>query len=135
MWILAAADLHRQISGARLPTRPNIYRPQRSWGKVIFSVACVKNSVPGVHPPGRYPPPRGRYTPWAGTPRQVHSPGKVHPRAGTLPPWSMSGRYVSYWSAFLFLFFVGYGNIWLNNGLAPPGISWIHYCFVPWLEP
>ena len=22
------------------------YRPQRSWGKVIFSEACVKNSVP-----------------------------------------------------------------------------------------
>ena len=24
------------------------YRPQRSWGKVIFSEACVKNSVHGV---------------------------------------------------------------------------------------
>ena len=24
-----------------------IYRPQRSWGKVIFSKACVKNSVHG----------------------------------------------------------------------------------------
>ena len=23
------------------------YRPQRSWGKVIFSEACVKNSVNG----------------------------------------------------------------------------------------
>ena len=23
----------------------NFYRPQRSWGKVIFSEACVKNSV------------------------------------------------------------------------------------------
>ena len=23
------------------------YRPQRSWGKVIFSEACVKNSVHG----------------------------------------------------------------------------------------
>ena len=23
----------------------DIYRPQRSWGKVIFSEACVKNSV------------------------------------------------------------------------------------------
>ena len=26
---------------------PNIYRPQRSWGKVIFSEACVNNSVQG----------------------------------------------------------------------------------------
>ena len=25
----------------------NFYRPQRSWGKVIFSEACVKNSVHG----------------------------------------------------------------------------------------
>ena len=26
---------------------PNFYRPQRSWAKVIFSEACVKNSVHG----------------------------------------------------------------------------------------
>ena len=44
------------------------YRPQRGWGKVLFSVACVKNSVHGrrgvpgqvprgqVHRPGRYTP-------------------------------------------------------------------------------
>ena len=38
------------------------------WGKVIFSVACVKNPV-------------HRGSTWAGTPRQVH------PRAGT-PPWA-----------------------------------------------
>ena len=55
----------------------DFYHPQRSWGKVIFSVACVKNSVhnggvPGQVPPGRYTPlppgqvpplPPGRYTP------------------------------------------------------------------------
>ena len=55
-----------------------IYRPQRSWGKVIFSEACVKNSVhrgeggcaplhAGIHPPkgpeadtpqSRHPPPQ-----------------------------------------------------------------------------
>ena len=37
----------------------NIYRPQRSWGKVIFSQVCVKNSVhmEGGCPPGsRHPP-------------------------------------------------------------------------------
>ena len=27
--------------------KPSFYRPQRSWGKVIFSEACVKNSVRG----------------------------------------------------------------------------------------
>ena len=44
----------------------NSYRPQRSWGKVIFSEACVKNSVHRVGvcpiacwdtPPGADPPP------------------------------------------------------------------------------
>ena len=75
------------------------YRPQTKFGgKVIFSQACVKNSVhrggvPGqvhpprqVHPPGRSPragtPPWTRYTPQAGT----------HPWAGTPPrpvtPWA-----------------------------------------------
>ena len=72
------------------------------WGKVIFSVVCVKNSVhrggvPGqIHPPGRYTPeqvhprPLGRYTPW-----QVHPPGRYTPWAGTPPPPGAvhAGRY------------------------------------------
>ena len=54
----------------------DFYHPQRSWGKVIFSVACVKNSV---HSGG---------STWAGTPWQVHP----------LPPWASTplppaGRY------------------------------------------
>ena len=80
-------------------------------------------------PPGRYTPqagtPLGRYTPQAGTPPgQVHPwagtpPGQVHPLgrytrgrytlppAGTHTPQCMlgydqqSGRYASYWNAFL----------------------------------
>ena len=58
-----------------------IYRPQRSCGKVIFSQACVKNSVHrggGVclsacwdtHSPRQTPPLAD--TPWADTPRQTH---------------------------------------------------------------
>ena len=97
------------------------YRPQRSWGKVIFSVACVKNwagTPPAGTPPARYTPQAG--TPPAGTPPhgQVHPqagtpPWQVHPPAGT-PPWQVhphssacweiratSGRYASYWNAFL----------------------------------
>ena len=88
------------------------------WGKVIFSVACVKNSVHG----GREY--LGRYTPRAGTPPkqvQPHPPSGYtpSPRAGTSPPqppgqvhpprssacWEIratSGRYASYWNAFLF---------------------------------
>ena len=93
-----------------------IYLPPANevWGKVIFSEACVKNSV---H--------RGMGT-WAGTPPwQVHpSPWQVHPAwAGTptwagTPPWQVptprvsvcweiratSGRYTSYWNVFLLTF-------------------------------
>ena len=72
----------------------NCYRPQRSWGKVMFLQVCVilftggvPDQVPPdqVHPPGtRYIPPRTRYTPLAPgappgtryTPRdQVNPPG------------------------------------------------------------
>ena len=38
------------------------YYPQRSWDKVIFSEACVKNSVGGADsppPPEQIPPPPG----------------------------------------------------------------------------
>ena len=54
------------------------YRPQRSWGKVIFSEACQEfcsGGVPGqVHPPGRYTA-RAGTPPWTGTP----PPGQILP--------------------------------------------------------
>ena len=64
----------------------------------------------GVPPPGQVHPPLGRYTP----PRQAHPlagtpPGQVHPPGRYPPPgssacWEIratSGRYASYWNAFL----------------------------------
>ena len=39
---------HKKIKGSR--GWFNIYRPQCSCGKVMFSQACVKNSVGGVYP-------------------------------------------------------------------------------------
>ena len=82
----------------------------------------LAGTSPGQVHPSRYTPP-GRYTPWAGTPpsrytpcrytpQQVHPlagtpPKQVHPQAGTPPPpvhagiRSTSGRYASYWNAFL----------------------------------
>ena len=91
------------------------YRPQRSWGKVIFSVVCVKNSVyrqgstwagtppeqvpplrqvqsPGgytlhqVHPPSRYTL-LGSYTRLPGTPLASTPPRKVYP-PGRYTPWA-----------------------------------------------
>ena len=77
-------------------------------------------------PPGRYillsRYPLGRYTPHQVPPRQVYHPqvgtppGRYTPRAGTPPAGtppryykirSMSGRYASYWNAFLFFFAAG----------------------------
>ena len=75
------------------------YSPQRSWDKVIFSEACVKNSVhrgegstplyAGIHPPEKRqaPPPgtRGRHHP---------PPG---PEAGTHTVQSMLGDTGNKW--------------------------------------
>ena len=82
----------------------NIYRPQTKFAKVMFlHVSVCPQGVPGQVPP------------WESTPRgQVHPPGQVHPRQ--VPPgqvhnpgssacweiWVTSGRYASYWNAFLF---------------------------------
>ena len=82
------------------------------WGKVIFLVACVKNSVhrgeylgrythPGRYPLGRYIPPLARHTPLARyTPLSSvckefcsqgeylgrYTPGQVHPRLARYTP-------------------------------------------------
>ena len=71
------------------------YRLQRSWAKVIFSQACVKNSVhrggvsasvhAGIHPPGADTPPREQTPPWE----------------ADCSIRSTIGRYASYWNAFL----------------------------------
>ena len=88
------------------------YRPQRSWGKVMFlhlSVILFKGGV--CHPLGRHPPeqtPITRQTlphwtdppPWADTP-----PGQTpHPCAVIAGIRSTSWRYASYWNAILFAF-------------------------------
>ena len=102
--------------------RRNFYRPQRSWGKVMFLQASVILSTGGVpdqvHPPGtRYPPgpgtpPGTRYTPSPRpstppptgtryTPRdQVHTPPQCR------ACWEIRStrrRYASYWNAILFI--------------------------------
>ena len=77
---------------------------KQSLGQVIFlHLSVILFTGGGV--PGQVP------TPWAGTPPwQVHLPGQVYPWAGTPPlPQAVhagirltSGRYASYWNAFLF---------------------------------
>ena len=71
------------------------YRPQRSWGKVIFSQASVillTGGVPGqVLPRSRYTP-QTRYIPWD----QLHPQTRYPPGPGTPPPQTRDTRRTRY---------------------------------------
>ena len=93
----------------------HFYRPQRSWAKVIFSQACVKNSVHGegegvclsacwdtppqdqAHPPGpgthtprdqAHTPPGTRHTHPLGPGTHPHD--QAPPGPGTHTPWDQA---------------------------------------------
>ena len=107
-WVLHSGIIQRKLLKVILLPPAN-----EVWGKVIFSEACVKNSVhrgrgsASVHagiPPGtRHTPPGTRHTP---------SDEVSPPEPGTPPPppraehtgryGSKSGRYASYWNAILY---------------------------------
>ena len=114
---------HIRLAGMKSPVfhfsfSSHYYRPQRSWAKVIFSQACVKNSVHGgggCLPQCMlgYPPPRTRQTP-PGADTPPLPPDQADPPRPDRPPTpspgeadssirSMSGRYASFWNAFLLL--------------------------------
>ena len=99
------------------------YRPQRSWAKVMFLQACVCPQGGGVSasvhagiPPGSRHPPLEQTPPLTRPPRTRHPPGpgttpldQAPPRTRHTPPLResdcsirlTSGRYASYWNAFL----------------------------------
>ena len=76
------------------------YRPQRSWGKVIFSQACVILSTGGVclsacwdtTPPGADIP-LEQTPPGADIPKTRHPPDQAPPRPGTPLSAEHAGRY------------------------------------------
>ena len=84
------------------------YRPQRTWGKVMFSQVCVKNSVHGgtggvclsacwdTQPPEHTPPPPGRHPSW-GDFLYTDTPVGRHPSSSHC----CSRRYAFYWNAVL----------------------------------
>ena len=89
------------------------YRPQRSWAKVMFLQASVILLTGGGlpqcmlgYPPGPDPPLAPLVHPLWHPPPLWHLPSGTPP-SGTPPPRadpgirSMSGRYASYWNAFL----------------------------------
>ena len=99
------------------------YRPQRSWGKVMFSQACVilftgggvwKQTSPQEAdtpleadiPPKKQTPPRSRHPREADTPPKSRPPWKQTPPKKQTPPFpweirSTRGRYASYWNAMI----------------------------------
>ena len=90
------------------------YRPQRSCGRIMFLHLSVilftrgsQTPPPGQTPPGKTPPrqtpPPGRHPPGQTPPQADTSPRQTPP--GQTPPGDdhCSGRYTSYWNAFLFV--------------------------------
>ena len=66
--------------------------------------AGIHTLLPGLTPPGRQCPPGQTLLPWADTPLL----GRHHPEEDTPPGYygirSTSGRYTSYWKAYLFIY-------------------------------
>ena len=70
----------------------DFYRPQRSWAKVIFSQAGVKNSVhrgggclPQCMPGYTHPTPWDQTPPWEQTPQEHTPPWEQTPQEQTSP--------------------------------------------------
>ena len=110
---------------------------------VILSTGeCLPQCMLGYHPPGSGHPLGADTPPGANTPRDQTSPGGRHPPPGadtppgtrhplpgadtppgTTPPpqeadsgiWSTSGRYASYWNAFMFAMQLRWG-LWRKEG-------------------
>ena len=98
----------------------HFYRPQRSWGKVMFSQASVILSTGGVCSRGRGCLVSGGRWSLVETPRDGYC----------------CGRYTSYWNAFLFSFFIG-RVWWAERGVevyASYGIdqtnTWVNWRFL-----
>ena len=95
----------------------NCYRPQRSWGKVIFSEVCVKNSVHGggVCLTACWDTSPGADTTQKQTPREQTPlweqtlPWSRHPQRSAC--WEIRttiGRYAFYWNAVLLVIIFGW---------------------------
>ena len=108
----------------------------------MFSQACVKNSVQGeggsasvhagIHLSSRLHP-RQTSPSWADTP-----PGRRPPTGQTSPANGYcSGRYASYWNAFLFSFmFISttlYNNTWKCIWYILVYLCWIFFSFYGWI--
>ena len=108
--------------------KAHFYRPQRSWAKVMFlqvsvilstgggvsasvhpGIPCREQTPPGSRPPPEQTPPGSRDPQEHTPPGSRHQPQSRHPPGADTPPpreadsgiRSTTGRYASYWNAFL----------------------------------
>ena len=77
----------------------DMYRPQRSWGKVMFLHVSVILFTGGSAPLHAWVHPPLEQTP-SGT--RQHPPHPHPQRSACGEIWATSGRYASYWNAILF---------------------------------
>ena len=86
------------VSANGLQTIATFYRPQRSWGKVMFLHVSVILFGGGVGPIACWDTP-----PWYQAP-----PVTSHPlqHSACWEIWATSGRYTPYWNAILFIIFI-----------------------------
>ena len=110
---LFTARKRRQVSppGPGTPPRDQVH-PQTKYtplGPGTPPKPGTPPSGPGT-PPGQGTPPRTRYNP----PKTRYTPGTRYTHHGSTACWEIratSGRYASYWNAFLFLtYFRGVGH-------------------------
>ena len=104
-------EIDRCLRYRRKKSQQFFTRHKRSCGKVMFSQACVKNSVHRggcVHPLGRHPLTR-QISPWIPPGPGRHplptGPGRQPPEQAPPPPGRdsyCSRWYASYWNAFFF---------------------------------
>ena len=106
------------------PSGPNFflfhYRPQRSCGQgYIFTRVCDSVHRGGLRA-GRTPPRQGEPPPGADPPGADPLPEQTPPREAHSSIRSTSGRYASYWNAFLFcgIFLQNIGLVLLPGGLT-----------------
>ena len=117
-WLCACVNYQAQLNSLIIQTWKIFTVRNSSCGKVMFSQTCVKNSVHGeggclpkgmlgyTHPPRADTPsrqtPLGQTPPSRWTPPLSRPPGRHPPALWDARIRSTSGRYASYWNAFLF---------------------------------
>ena len=125
-------------AGGRHPTEMlscYVYRPQRSWAKVMFLQASVILSTGGgvclsacwdttPPPPGTRPDPPRPGPPPPSRPPQEQTPTPTPPREADASIRSMSGQYASYWKYVDNCHFCNLYEPNKNNVNVPTFLSW-----------